>query len=168
MSLRWQAENNTFCYSFCHHSVVIIQYQIFRCWRCVVYKYFPLPPNRVMGDHELNSISPDQILPDYSSRDSSSDHVKRRHSRICLLAAVVFALGFCCLVTGVVLIVLSQTQKAATKGKVSANAIDEEGPGNTTCSGSINDTEIGNPCAFSLEAKLAGKPINCIRDTCLQ
>ena len=121
-----------------------------------------------MGDHELNSISPDQILPDYSSRDSSSDHIKRRHSRICLLAAVVFALGVCCLVTGVALIVLSQTQKAATKGKVSADAIDEEGPGNTPCSGSINDTEIGNPCAFSLEAKLAGKPIKCIRDTYFQ
>ena len=118
-----------------------------------------------MGDHELNSISPDQILPDYSSRDSSSDHVKRRHSRICLLAAVVFVLGVCCLVTGVALIVLSQTRKAATKSKVSANVIDEEGPCNTTCSGSNNDTKIGNPCAFSLEAKAAGKPIKCIWET---
>lgn len=118
-----------------------------------------------MGDHELNSISPDQILPDYSSRDSSSDHVKRRHSRICLLAAVVFVLGVCCLVTGVALIVLSQTQKAATKCNVSANSIDGEGPCNATCSGSKNDTKIGNPCAFSLEAKVAGKPIKCIWET---
>lgn len=131
----------------------------FCSWRCVVYKHSPILSHRVMGDHELNSISPDQIFPDYSSRDSSSDHVKRRHSRICLLAAVVFMLGVCCLVTGVALIVLSQTQKAATKGKVSGNVIDEERPCNTTWSGSKNDTEIGNPCAFSLEAKRAGKPI---------
>ena len=115
-----------------------------------------------MGDHELNSISPDQILADYSSRDSSSDHLKRRHSRIFLLAAVMFVLGVCCLVTGVVLIVLSETQKAGTKSKASANVIDEEGPCNTTCSGNKNDTKIENPCTFSLEAKLAGKPIKCI------
>ena len=118
-----------------------------------------------MGDHELNSISPDQILPDYSSRDSSSDHVKRRHSRICFFAAVVFVLGVCFLVTGVVLIVLSQTQKVATKGKASANAIEEEGQCNKTCSPNTNNTKIESPCAFSLEAKLVGKPMKCIWDT---
>lgn len=118
-----------------------------------------------MGDHELNSISPDQILPDYSSKDSSSDHVKRRHSRLCLLAAVVFVLGVCCLVTGVLLIVLSQTQKSATESRATNNTVNEEGPCNTTFSGSKNNTKTENPCALSLEAKLAGRTIKWIWDT---
>lgn len=118
-----------------------------------------------MGDHELNSISPDQILPDSSSRDSSSEHVKRRHSRVCLLAAVVSVLGVCCLVAGVVLIVLSQNQKSATKGKATTAAVGEEGTCNKTCSGSKRDAKTENPCAFSSEAKPGGKPIKCIWDT---
>jgi len=68
-------------------------------------------------------------------------------------------LGICCLVTGVVLIVLSQAHKAATKGHASANATEEEGPCNKTCSPSQNDRKIENPCVFSLEAKLTGKPM---------
>ena len=154
--MSWKVDNSNLCHSFSHHFVVIIQYQIFRSWRYVVYKYFPILLNRVMGDHELNSISPDQILPDYSSRDSSSDHVKRRHSRLCLLAAVVSVLGVCCLVTGVVLIVLSQTQKSATTDKATTGAGHKEGPCNTTFPGSNNDTTTENPCALSLEAELAG------------
>lgn len=118
-----------------------------------------------MGDHELNSISPDHILPDYSSKDSSSDHVKRRHSRLYLLAALVLVLGVCCLVTGVVLIVLSQTQKSATESRATNNAVNEEGPCNTTFSGSKNNTKTENPCALSLEAKLAGRTIKFIWDT---
>ena len=111
-----------------------------------------------MGDRELNSISPDQILPDSLSKDSSSDHVNRRHSRLCLLA-VVFVLGVSCLVTGAVLIVLSQTQKSATESRATNNAVNEEGPCNTTFSGSKNNTKTENPCALSLEAKLAGRTI---------
>jgi len=110
-----------------------------------------------MGDHELNSISPDHILSDYSSKDSSSDHVKRRHSRLYLSAALVLVLGVCCLVTGVVLIVLSQTQKSATESRATDNAVNEERPYNTTFSGSKNNTKTENPCALSLEAKLAGR-----------
>ena len=154
-----QEDNNTVCHSFSHHFVVITQYQIFRSWRCLVYKYYPILLNRVMGDHELNSISPDQILPDSLSKDSSSDHVKRRHSRLCLLAAVFFVLGVSCLVTGAVLIVLSQTQKSATESRATNNAVNEEGPCNTTFSGSKNNTKTENPCALSLEAKLAGRTI---------
>lgn len=152
-----QPDNNTVRHSFSHHFVVITQYRIFRSWRCVVYKFYPILLNRVMGDHELNSISPDHILPDYSSKDSSSDHVKRRHSRLYLSAALVLVLGVCCLVTGVVLIVLSQTQKSATESRATDNAVNEERPYNTTFSGSKNNTKTENPCALSLEAKLAGR-----------
>ncbi len=112
-----------------------------------------------MGDHELNSISCDQILQDSSSRDSPSDCVKRRHSRVCILTGFVFVLGVSCLVVGVVLIALSQTQKSATTCKTTATAVDEKDTCNATCPGSKNDTKTENPCAFSSEAQLAGKPI---------
>ena len=115
-----------------------------------------------MGDHELNSISCDQILQDSSSRDSSSGQMKRRHSRVCIFSGFVFALGVSCLVAGVVLIALSQTQKSATKYNTTTTAVDEKSTCNETCSGNKNDTKTENPCTFSSEAKLAGKLIKCI------
>lgn len=113
-----------------------------------------------MGDHELNSISCDRILQD-SSRGASREHVKRRHSRVFILTGFFFVLGVSCLVAGVVLIALSQTQRSATKCTTTTTT-DEKGTCNKTCSGSKNDTQTENSCTFSSEAKLAGKSIICI------
>lgn len=118
---------------------------------------------RDMGDHELNSISCDRILQD-SFSGTSCKHVKRRHSRVFILTGFFFVLGVSCLVAGVVLIALSQTQKSATKC-TTTTASDEKGTCNKTCLGSKNDAKTESPCAFSSEAKLAGKPFSCIWHT---
>lgn len=113
-----------------------------------------------MGDHEMTSIS---SLDHGSSSKDSSEHVNRRHSRVSILhlAGFVFVLGFSFLVAGVVLLTLSQTRTSATKNTSSLNQT-------VTCNGNSsfreNNTKAENICAFSSEAKLAGKPIKCKLD----
>lgn len=114
-----------------------------------------------MGDHELNSISPDQMLRDSPSRDSSEQVNRRRHSRVFILAGFVTVLGVCCLVAGVVLITLSQTQTCATKSNDTTATLDQKDTCNGNASSIKNNTKVENPCAFSSEAELAGKPTKC-------
>lgn len=120
-----------------------------------------------MGDHELNSISPDQlglhehvVLSGNSAPSDSPENMKRRHSRVCILAGVVFLIGVGCLLAGVVLITLSQSENSATKNNAGMD-LHKSNSCNENSTNSKNESKPANPCEFSVEAERAGKPTKC-------
>lgn len=121
-----------------------------------------------MGDHELNSALPDQLglrehvfLNSSTSSISPDYHVKRRYSRACILAGVIAFVGVGCLVAGIVLISVSQSQKFPTKSVTFTGLNQTKSCDKNSTSTSNNGSKFANPCEFSKEAARAGKPIKC-------
>ena len=121
-----------------------------------------------MGDHELNSALPDQLglrehvfLNSSTSSISPDYHVKRRHSRAYSLAGVIAFIGVGCLVAGIVLISVSQSQKFPTKSVTFTGLNQTKSCDKNSTSTSNNGSKFANPCEFSKEAARAGKPIKC-------
>lgn len=121
-----------------------------------------------MGDHELNSALPDQLgLREHVFLNSSTPsvspdyHGKRRHSRAYILAGVIAFIGVGCLVVGIVLISVSQSQKFPTKSVTFTGLNQTKSCDKNSASTSNNGSKFANPCEFSKEAVRAGKPIKC-------
>ena len=119
-----------------------------------------------MGEHEMNSISPDQLgLQEHvvlanSTPSVSAEHMNRRHSRICILAGVIAFVGVGCLLAGVVLIALSQSERSpTTKSKTDLDLNQTRSCDNNSTT-SNNESKPSNLCEFSVEAERAGKPVN--------
>lgn len=118
-----------------------------------------------MADHEMNSISPDQLrCPDHvllnnSSPTESAEHMNRRHSRVFVLAGFIAFFGVGCLLAGVVLISLSQREKSLAEKKTGLGSLNQTKSCNNDSSSSKNESKQVDPCEFSLEAKRVGKPI---------
>ena len=120
-----------------------------------------------MGDHELNTARPDQLgLREHVFLNSSTpsispyNHVKRRNSRAYILAGVIAFIGVGCLVAGIVLISISQSQKSPTKS-VNFTGLNQTKSCDNSTSTSNQGSKFANRCEFSKEAARAGKPIKC-------
>ena len=108
-----------------------------------------------MGDHELNSALPDQLglrehvfLNSSTSSISPDYHGKRRHSRAYILAGVIVFIGVGCLVAGIVLISVSQSQKFPTKSVTFTGLNQTKSCDKNSTSTSSNGSKLTNPCGF--------------------
>lgn len=115
-----------------------------------------------MGDHELNSVSPDQVrLPSlvFLTPDDSTGHMHRRHSRVCIAACVITLLGVGCFIAGVVLISLAQKETSITTNE-SVQGLNQTKLCSNYSSISRNESKAKKSCEFSMEAKRAGELTN--------
>ena len=122
-----------------------------------------------MGEHELNSISSDQlhlkeniILRSSTYSDAATNvRTNRQSKKVFISAGFVVVLGIGCLAVGVLLIVLSQNwgQKSTTEEKNHTSET-QSLRCNTTDKNSSSifiDRRPGNLCDLSLEAERVGK-----------